>query len=593
MRSPANVDDIVGQVVDATPDDVEAALAASANAGRAWGRYPAVERAAILERAADLLEARAATLMHLAIREAGKSLVNAVGEVREAADFCRYYARQLREREPAAPLGTIVAISPWNFPLAIFVGQVAGALAAGNAVIAKPAEQTPLIAHEATRILHEAGVPRAALQFLPGPGETIGAKLVADGRVAGVVFTGSTDVATLIHRTLAQRGNVPLVAETGGQNAMIVDASALPEQVVTDVVGSAFDSAGQRCSALRVLCVQDEIADRVLAMLAGAMHELVVGDPSRLSTDIGPIIDAEAKQALEKHVARMEREAKLIARTPVDASVASRGHFVAPVAFEIRSLSALKREVFGPVLHVLRYSSDQLDALIDALNDTGYALTLGIHSRIDATVDRIVSRTRAGNVYVNRNIVGAVVGVQPFGGEGLSGTGPKAGGPLYVYRLTRDPGDADFATRELPGPTGEHNSWRLVPRGRLIALGGERRQCRRVERAGASRALDRQSDHVRAHRECAPGRSRGCEEAGLARVADRGARCCDGLGGVARYRGRPRCRFANRRGRESSPRGARRCEIAGDRAGGRSAALSGRPPGDRAHAQRQHDGRGR
>ena len=281
VRSPADVDDIVGQVVDATPDDVEAALAASASAGRAWGRIPAVERAAILERAADLLEARAATLMHLAIREAGKSLVNAVGEVREAADFCRYYARQLREREPAPPLGTIVAISPWNFPLAIFVGQVAGALAAGNAVIAKPAEQTPLIAYEATRILHEAGVPRAALQFLPGPGETIGAKLVADRRVAGVVFTGSTDVATLIHRTLAQRGNLPLVAETGGQNAMIVDASALPEQVVNDVVGSAFDSAGQRCSALRVLCVQDEIADRVLAMLAGAMHELVVGDPSQ------------------------------------------------------------------------------------------------------------------------------------------------------------------------------------------------------------------------------------------------------------------------------------------------------------------------
>jgi len=253
---------------------------------------------------------------------------------------------------------------------------------------------------------------------------------------------------------------------------MIVDASALPEQVVNDVVGSAFDSAGQRCSALRVLCVQEEIAERVIAMLAGAMHELTVGDPSRLSTDIGPIIDAEAKRALDEHVARMDREAELIARAPVDKKATARGHFVAPVAFEIRSLSTLKHEVFGPVLHVLRYSADELDALIDALNDTGYALTLGIHSRIDATVDRIVARTRTGNVYVNRNIVGAVVGVQPFGGEGLSGTGPKAGGPLYVYRLTRDPGDADLATRDLPGPTGERNSWRLVPRGRLIALGG-------------------------------------------------------------------------------------------------------------------------
>ena len=472
VRSPANVDEVVGHVVEATSEDVEAALAASTDAGRLWADVHAIERAAVLEQAADLLEARVATLLHLAISEAGKTLVNAVGEVREAADFCRYYARQLRERSPAAPLGTIVAISPWNFPLAIFVGQVAGALAAGNAVIAKPAEQTPLIAHEAVRLLHEAGVPRGALQFLPGAGETIGAKLVADPRVAGVVFTGSTDVATRIHRVLARRGNLPLIAETGGQNAMIVDASALPEQVVNDVVGSAFDSAGQRCSALRVLCVQDEIADRLLAMLAGAMRELAVGDPSRLATDVGPIIDEEAKRALEAHVARMEREAHSVARTPVDTQLVAQGHFVAPAAFEIRSLSALKREVFGPVLHVLRYASDDLDALIDALNDTGYALTLGVHSRIDATVDRIVARTRAGNVYVNRNIVGAVVGVQPFGGEGLSGTGPKAGGPLYVDRLTRDPGNADGASRELPGPTGERNSWRAVPRGRLVALGG-------------------------------------------------------------------------------------------------------------------------
>jgi RHH-type transcriptional regulator, proline utilization regulon repressor / proline dehydrogenase / delta 1-pyrroline-5-carboxylate dehydrogenase len=280
-------------------------------------------------------------------------------------------------------------------------------------------------------------------------------------------------VATRIHRTLAQRGNLPLVAETGGQNAMIVDASALPEQVVIDAVGSAFDSAGQRCSALRVLCVQEEIADRILAMLAGAMQELVVGDPSRLATDVGPIIDADAKRALDEHAGRMQREAKLVARAPLDPRVAKQGHFFAPVAFEIPSVATLQREVFGPVLHVLRYRMERLDALIDALNETGYALTLGIHSRIDATVDRIVSRTRAGNVYVNRNIVGAVVGVQPFGGEGLSGTGPKAGGPLYVDRLTVDPGEADFPTTDLPGPTGERNSLRLVPRGRLIALGAK------------------------------------------------------------------------------------------------------------------------
>src|SRR5688500_12307453 len=430
LRSPAATDQVVGEVVEATVDDVESALAASLDPQRAWNGMAATDRAAVLERAADLLEARAPTLMHLALREAGKTLVNAVGEVREAADFCRYYARQLRDREPAAPLGTIVAISPWNFPLAIFVGQVAGAPAAGNAVIARPAEQTPLIAFEATRLLHEAGVPRAALQFLPGPGESIGATLVADERVSGVVFTGSTDVATRIHRTLAKRGNLPLIAETGGQNAMIVDASALPEQVVADVLGSAFDSAGQRCSALRVLCVQEEIADRVLAMLAGAMEELAIGDPSRLSTDIGPIIDDDAKRVLDEHAMRMQHEAMLVARTPLDPAVARQGHFFAPVAFEIPSLATLKREVFGPVLHVLRYRADRLDALVDALNDTGYALTLGIHSRIDATVERIVSRARAGNVYVNRNIVGAVVGVHPFGGEGLSGTGPKAGGPL-------------------------------------------------------------------------------------------------------------------------------------------------------------------
>jgi RHH-type proline utilization regulon transcriptional repressor/proline dehydrogenase/delta 1-pyrroline-5-carboxylate dehydrogenase len=471
LASPADTTIVVGAVSEASDDDVECALEAALRS--TWRAMPAVERAGILERAADGLEARTPTFLHLAVREAGKTLPNAVGEVREAIDFCRYYARRLRAAPAAEALGTIVAISPWNFPLAIFVGQVSGALAAGNAVIAKPAEQTPLIAAEAVRALHEAGVPRDALQFLPGPGESVGARLVADARVAGVVFTGSTDVATTIHRALAQRGNVPLVAETGGQNAMIVDASALAEQVVADVLASAFDSAGQRCSALRVLCVQDEVADRMIEMLAGAMRELAVGDPSRLSTDVGPIIDADAKRALAAHVERMTREAKLVARTPIDAVAGARGHFVAPAAFEIGSLSQLTHEVFGPVLHVLRYRADQVDALLDALNATGYALTLGVHSRIDANVERIVARTRAGNVYVNRNMIGAVVGVQPFGGEGLSGTGPKAGGPLYVDRLTRDPGEAVAGARELPGPTGERNEWRLVPRGRLVAVGGD------------------------------------------------------------------------------------------------------------------------
>ena len=469
--SPADISITVGEVVESDGVDVAHALQASKSEGRAWAECAATERATVLDRAAELIEARAPLLLDLAIREAGKTLPNAIGEVREAADFCRYYARQLRSVTLAPPLGTIVAISPWNFPLAIFVGQVAGALAAGNAVIAKPAEQTPLVAFEATRLLHEAGVPLAALQLLPGQGETVGAALVADPRVDGVVFTGSTDVAAHIHRTLAQRGNIALIAETGGQNAMIVDASALPEQVVNDVVGSAFDSAGQRCSALRVLCVQHEIADRVLDMLAGAMRELRVGDPTSLATDVGPIIDAGARRALLAHIERMRTHARGIAEAPLAPEIAARGHFVAPVAFEIPSLATLQREVFGPVLHVLRYTSEQLDALIDALNATGYALTLGVHSRIDATIDRIVNRTRAGNVYVNRNIIGAVVGVQPFGGEGLSGTGPKAGGPLYVPRLTRDPGDADIAERELPGPTGERNSLRLVPRGRLVALG--------------------------------------------------------------------------------------------------------------------------
>jgi RHH-type proline utilization regulon transcriptional repressor/proline dehydrogenase/delta 1-pyrroline-5-carboxylate dehydrogenase len=535
VHNPARAHEVVGLCTDATPADIDRALALARGAD-AWRSSAAGERARILERTADLLEENAARLVHLAVREAGKTLPNAVGEVREAVDFCRYYALRIREEPPGEPLGVVACISPWNFPLAIFLGQVAAALAAGNAVIAKPAEQTPLIAAEAVRLLRQAGLPAEALQFLPGPGETVGAALVADPRVDGVVFTGSTEVAAIIHRTLAARGNVALIAETGGQNAMIVDSSALPEQVVADVLASAFDSAGQRCSALRVLCLQEEIAGRVLPMLAGAMRELAVGDPALLETDVGPIIDAAAKAGLDAHVARLEKTAKLVARTPVPAGLA--GHFVAPVAFEIGSIAELDREVFGPVLHVLRFRGGELARVVDDVNATGFGLTLGIHSRLDSTIDFILDRARAGNVYVNRNIVGAVVGVQPFGGEGKSGTGPKAGGPVYLRALARGPvtgawlpdvappgaaaapaagfddavaalaaaapglgsldrlpvlaalgrqgGDAvaslakDLAAaveegreRELAGPTGERNTWRTHSRGLTVAMGDE------------------------------------------------------------------------------------------------------------------------
>ncbi len=534
VASPAGPRIVVGRVADAGPADVDRALRL-AREGNAWRSTPPAERARVLDRAADLLEENLARLIHLAVREAGKTLPNAVGEVREAVDFCRYYALRLREEPLPAPLGVVACISPWNFPLAIFVGQVAAALAAGNCVVAKPAEQTPLIAAEAVRLLRAAGVPADALQLLPGPGETVGARLVGDARVDGVVFTGSTEVAEVIHRALAARGNVPLIAETGGQNAMIVDSSALPEQVVADALASAFDSAGQRCSALRVLYLQEEIADRVLTMLAGAMRELAVGDPASLATDVGPIIDAAALAGLRAHVERLGKSAKLIARTPLDEGLA--GHFLAPVAFEIASIRNLEREVFGPVLHVVRFRGDGLANVVDDINATGYGLTLGIHSRLDSTIDFIVGRARAGNVYVNRNVVGAVVGVQPFGGEGKSGTGPKAGGPLYLRALAREPAreepvpalglppgavaaeslDAALATlashaqsaaaadrgavlaeigeragpeakaiavaceraldegseQELEGPTGERNTWRTHPRGLTVALGDE------------------------------------------------------------------------------------------------------------------------
>jgi RHH-type proline utilization regulon transcriptional repressor/proline dehydrogenase/delta 1-pyrroline-5-carboxylate dehydrogenase len=440
--NPADMRDRVGTVVQTSDEEAELALRAAVEHGPVWQNTPAAQRAALLRRAAELFERHRCELLALAVREAGKTLPNAVAELREAVDFLRYYAARA-ETLPAAPAwGAVLCISPWNFPLAIFAGQVSAALAAGNVVLAKPAEQTPLIAHRAVELLHQAGIPRAALQCLPGAGETVGAKLVADARVSGVLFTGSTEVAQAINRTLARRmrdeiREIALIAETGGQNAMIVDSSALPEQVVQDVLQSAFDSAGQRCSALRVLCLQDDIAQRTLDMLKGAMRELRLGMPDRLSTDVGPVIDREAQRHLREHVARMRAQAREVLELPLPADCAH-GHFIAPTLIEIDALSQLQREVFGPVLHVLRYARDDLPELVDAINATGYGLTLGIHSRIDDTIDFIVQRAKVGNIYVNRNIVGAVVGVQPFGGEGKSGTGPKAGGPFYLRRLQRD-----------------------------------------------------------------------------------------------------------------------------------------------------------
>jgi RHH-type proline utilization regulon transcriptional repressor/proline dehydrogenase/delta 1-pyrroline-5-carboxylate dehydrogenase len=452
IAEPADRRRIVGAVDEATEREVDAAVRGASVAWRAWDATPAVERARALERAAELLEARTDELVSLAVREAGKTLPDAVAEVREAADFCSYYAARGRDefgapqplpgptgeanRLEAGGRGVFACISPWNFPLAIFTGQVTAALMAGNAVVAKPAEQTPLIAQAAVALLHEAGIPRDALQLVAGAGETVGAPLVRHPLVAGVVFTGSYETARAINRALAERDGpiVPFIAETGGQNAMVVDSSALPEQVVADTLASAFQTAGQRCSAMRLLLLQEDGAPRILEMLAGALAELRVGDPAEPETDLGPVIDDDAKRMLEAHVARLRARGRLIAAAPLPAS-AAHGSFVAPVAFEIPLAELPQREVFGPVLHVIRYRVDALGEVLDAIAATGYGLTLGIHSRIARFVDRVRSRVRVGNTYVNRNMIGAVVGVQPFGGEGLSGTGPKAGGPNYLARF--------------------------------------------------------------------------------------------------------------------------------------------------------------
>ena len=455
VTNPARRSDVVGTVTVAGAALVDEALRSASAAAADWSTTPAGDRARALEAAADAFEAQMPALIELAVREAGKSIPDGIAEVREAVDFLRYYAARARA-EFGAPLrlpgptgesnelslhgrGVFVCISPWNFPLAIFTGQVAAALAAGNAVIAKPAEQTPLIAAAAVRMLHASGVPGPVLQFLPGDGLEVGARAVADPRVAGVAFTGSTETAYAIHRTLAGRdGPIPvLIAETGGQNAMIVDSSALPEQVVLDAVQSGFNSAGQRCSALRILCLQEEIADKVLRLLAGAMDELQVGDPAWLRTDVGPVIDAEALRTLDGHAGRIAHGAPWQHRCRLGPDTGD-GHFLAPLAVEIDSIGRLEREVFGPIIHVLRYRSDRLEALVDAINATGYGLTFGIHTRIDSTARRVAARVNAGNVYVNRNMIGAVVGVQPFGGSGLSGTGPKAGGPHYLHRFAHE-----------------------------------------------------------------------------------------------------------------------------------------------------------
>ena len=451
VYNPAN-NQVFGQVFNANKAIAEEAMAVAHNAFEAWSLVDGGVRAEALDKCAVLLEDNMPKFMAIAVREAGKTLANAVGEVREAIDFCRYYAAQARVEfstpktliGPTGELnqislhgrGAIVCISPWNFPLAIFLGEVTAALAAGNTVVAKPAEQTPIIAYEAVKLLHEAGIPKEVLQFVPGTGEEVGATLTKDPRVAGVIFTGSTEVAKTIQQTLSIKEGaiIPFIAETGGQNVMVVDSSSLPEQVVRDVVLSAFDSAGQRCSALRVLYLQEDIADTVITMLKGAMDELKVHDPAFIQTDIGPVIDQEAQANLKAHIDQMRKSAKLVHEIPHDKALA-KGNYIYPVVFEIEGINVLKREIFGPVLHVVRFKASELSKVVKDINSTGYGLTFGIHSRIQETVNFFKKHIRVGNIYVNRNMVGAVVGVQPFGGQGLSGTGPKAGGPFYLHRL--------------------------------------------------------------------------------------------------------------------------------------------------------------
>ena len=437
VRNPAGADDVMGHVTHSAPADIEAALEAARVGAAAWASVSVEDRARRVRRVADLYEAHAAELFALAAREAGKTWLDGVGEVREACDFARFYANEaLREcaRRQRTPRGVIACISPWNFPLAIFSGQILAAVSAGNAVLAKPAEQTPLIAARAVALMHEAGIPRDVVQLLPGDGATVGAALARDPRVDGVCFTGSTATARLINREMAGHlaPDAPLIAETGGLNAMIVDSTALPEQAVRDIVTSAFQSAGQRCSALRILYVQREVEERILEMLFGALDELCIGNPWDLATDVGPVIDDEARERIESYCHRAERDGRRLKRL----ATPGEGRFVPPTVLRVDGIESLEEEIFGPVLHVASFDADRIDAVVDAVNAAGYGLTFGLHTRIDDRVQHIVDRVRAGNIYVNRNQIGAVVGSQPFGGEGASGTGPKAGGPHYVRRLT-------------------------------------------------------------------------------------------------------------------------------------------------------------
>jgi RHH-type proline utilization regulon transcriptional repressor/proline dehydrogenase/delta 1-pyrroline-5-carboxylate dehydrogenase len=499
-----------GEKIAKVTEADDATVARALEAARPWDA-PVAQRAAILRRASDLYEANFGPIFAVLAKEAGKTLKDSVGELREAVDFLRYYADEA-EMLGGEARGIFAAISPWNFPLAIFTGQIAAALATGNAVVAKPAEQTPLIAAMAVRFLHEAGVPREALQLLPGDGATVGAALTRDPRVAGVVFTGSTETAKIIRRSMAENldPGAPLIAETGGLNAMIVDSTALPEQAVRDIIASAFQSAGQRCSALRCLYVQEDIAPGLVEMIRGAMDELKVGDPWPLSTDVGPVIDAEAHQGIAEYIAGN----KVLHKVEASAD----GLFVPPTLIEVPGIEALEREIFGPVLHVATFDGEEIGKVVDAINATGYGLTFGLHTRIDTRVQEISDGVRAGNIYVNRNQIGAIVGSQPFGGEGLSGTGPKAGGPNYLARFVRgevpDAG-GDWSEKahtaiiaaklraaheekpgtriDLPGPTGEANTLRLTPRGPMLCLGpgpdGARRQAEAVKALGGEAVM--------------------------------------------------------------------------------------------------------
>ena len=492
VANPASPEDVVGTVTLANSNDVETALSVA----RDWTQATPPERGDVLRRAADLYEENFGELFAALTREAGKTPMDAIAELREAVDFLRYYADEGEKLAGIAPRGVFTCISPWNFPLAIFTGQVSAALAAGNGVLAKPAEPTSITASIAVRLMHEAGVPREVLQLIPGRGAVVGAALTSDERVGGICFTGSTNTAQRINRAMAPTldPSAPLIAETGGVNAMIVDSTALPEQAIKDIIASSFQSAGQRCSALRMLYLQEDIAEPFLEMLFGAMDELNVGNPWSLATDVGPVINEGARVEINAHIEQAAGDGRLLKRLQVPED----GIFVSPAVIRVAGIEDLGKEIFGPVLHVATFKAEDVDAVVDAVNATGYGLTFGLHSRIDDRVEQVTSRLRTGNIYVNRNQIGAIVGSQPFGGEGLSGTGPKAGGPSYVPRFSRvdqisiaatgggtaNPDDVQAAlkaleggavvrlsTQSLPGPTGESNQLSVYGRGVVLCLG--------------------------------------------------------------------------------------------------------------------------